>query len=311
MRTTECVDDILARQLVGEALAADEQQSLDKYIQEHNNEFAKMESLMNDLEGAERIFSVDTAAAWQKVEARLEVEKKPTLLRRLYPVLAVAASLLLLFGIGTMVYNQFFTTDVTFANATQTIKTITLPDGSTVKLSPNAELAYTESDGTRNVELKGKAFFDVKHQDEPFAVETGELKVEVLGTSFTIDSEKAANQEVTVATGRVRVTSGNDDVVLTKGERVSYEAGKLSDVKKSDSKVTNVSLVLENTPITTVIAQLESEMDMKIDLGEGLDNNKITTRLSLSNPSNVVKELSLLCNCKYDSISPLHFKMYR
>lgn len=77
----ECVDDILARQLVGEALAADEQQSLDKYIQEHNNEFAKMESLMNDLEGAERIFSVDTAAAWQKVEARLEVEKKPTLLR--------------------------------------------------------------------------------------------------------------------------------------------------------------------------------------------------------------------------------------
>lgn len=229
----ECVDDILARQLVGEALAADEQQSLDKYIQEHNNEFAKMESLMNDLEGAERIFSVDTAAAWQKVEARLEVEKKPTLLRRLYPVLAVAASLLLLFGIGTMVYNQFFTTDVTFANATQTIKTITLPDGSTVKLSPNAELAYTESDGTRNVELKGKAFFDVKHQDVPFAVETGELKVEVLGTSFTIDSEKPANQEVTVATGRVRVTSGNDDVVLTKGERVSYEAGKLSDVKKA------------------------------------------------------------------------------
>jgi len=65
---------------------------------------------------------------------------------------------------------------------------IVLPDGSKVKLNSESHLEYYSDFGNdRSVKLVGEAFFEiVKDTVRPFYVNTGDLRVRVLGTSFNV-----------------------------------------------------------------------------------------------------------------------------
>lgn len=88
---------------------------------------------------------------------------------------------------------------------------IRLPDGSAVWLNAASSLTYPiafSEGGKRVVELKGEAYFEVvKDKLHPFIVKTAKQEVEVLGTSFNINSY---TDEVVVKTtlleGSVRIT---------------------------------------------------------------------------------------------------------
>jgi len=89
---------------------------------------------------------------------------------------------------------------------------LTLPDGSVIKLAPNSRIAYAnnfDSAETRDVYLSGEAFFTVtKNPSRPFRVFANEIVTKVLGTSFRIRSfEKDSAIKVTVRTGKVSVYS--------------------------------------------------------------------------------------------------------
>lgn len=88
--------------------------------------------------------------------------------------------------------------------------TITLSDGSTVRLNADSKLTYPEkfTGGTRELVLEGEAFFMVsKDPQRPFIVRSGDLATKVLGTSFNIRAFPREKIEVTVATGKVQVAS--------------------------------------------------------------------------------------------------------
>ncbi|MGS2761875.1 FecR family protein [Sinomicrobium sp. M5D2P9] len=90
--------------------------------------------------------------------------------------------------------------------------TITLPDGTVVRLNSNTELVFPDrfSGNAREVMLRGEAFFEVvKDKEHPFLVKTGELTTRVLGTSFNVKAyENEEEVEVSVATGLVEVSKG-------------------------------------------------------------------------------------------------------
>ena len=81
------------------------------------------------------------------------------------------------------------------ASGVRCIEPVSLSDGTTVRMGPNSQLIYPKSfDGkTRDVELKGQAFFDVaKDRERPFTVHTKNMDVTALGTAFEVfnyDSE--------------------------------------------------------------------------------------------------------------------------
>ncbi|MEX2567882.1 MAG: FecR domain-containing protein [Cyclobacteriaceae bacterium] len=84
--------------------------------------------------------------------------------------------------------------------------TLTLGDGSMVRLNENSSLEFPEyfDHEIRKVVLKGEAFFDIKADAiRPFVVVTNQSEVTVLGTSFNINTHNAT--EVTVASGKVKV----------------------------------------------------------------------------------------------------------
>ncbi|RYF19451.1 MAG: FecR family protein, partial [Flavobacteriales bacterium] len=123
-------------------------------------------------------------------------------------------------------------------------KIITLSDGSTVTLNNESELEYPKkfSDSTREVHLKGEAFFEIsKNKLKPFIVKTGQLNVKVLGTSFNVKHYQTdKNINVVVATGKVGVNAIGDKKIwlLNPGNKLTYHkttaVGEQNNVNAAD-----------------------------------------------------------------------------
>ncbi|RXK81418.1 FecR family protein [Filimonas effusa] len=95
---------------------------------------------------------------------------------------------------------------------------ILLPDGSEVELNSDSRLTYPAvfTGASRDVKLSGEAFFRIKENARlPFHVNSGNLHITVLGTSFNVQSypgQKLA--KVAVVTGKIKVTKASGDTVL-------------------------------------------------------------------------------------------------
>lgn len=306
------IDEILGKYFAGEPLAEQEKMALMAYQNANRAEFDILQNTMVQVETAPTN-EFDTEAAWKKIENQLSestIQRARTLPLR--QVFSIAASLLLLIGIGIFAYQQFVNAATAqFANNSTIENTVTLPDGSNVTLAPKASLTFKEQDGKRLAALEGQAFFDVKHGENTFAVEAGNLKVEVLGTSFTVNAEQEGAESVAVATGRVRVTADSQAVTLTKGETAVHKNGKLIAQKQNNTKGDIKEFVFNNTPLETAIKEIEKGMDVRIEMGKGLVDNRITTKLRTKSPEEAVAELAMLCNCQYEIVSSIHFRMHK
>ena len=120
------------------------------------------------------------------------------------------------------------------ANLTNQPKQVTLPDGSTVHLSPNSSIRYTAgfaNAALRRVELTGDAFFRVAdNAAHPFSVQSGHLLTTVLGTSFSVmafpDSESIIIQlhsgKIVVAGIPAATRYLSKPVYLLPGDQLTY-----------------------------------------------------------------------------------------
>ena len=108
----------------------------------------------------------------------------------------------------------------------------TLEDGSVVFLAKETFIRYPEHfvSDKREVSLQGDAFFDVaKKQKQPFWIDTKEVKIEVLGTAFSVKSVEDAPFRLSVQRGTVRVTlkKGNKECYVKAGETVVLQSQQL------------------------------------------------------------------------------------
>ena len=111
-----------------------------------------------------------------------------------------------------------------------------LPDGSTGFLNSGSLLKFPVIfTNERNVELTGEAFFDVVHNDEvPFHVNTKNLDIKVLGTTFdVIANELEKTEEIVLQTGKVNVTSksGEQLAIIFPDEQLSFNIERNSFTK--------------------------------------------------------------------------------
>ena len=108
-----------------------------------------------------------------------------------------------------------------------------LPDGTTGFLNNGSTLTYPVTfDKARKVTLKGEAYFDVVHNEEmPFVVSSGNLHIEVLGTTFNVISYSSeSTEEVILQSGKVEISGHNGEFItqLLPNEklRIDTETGK-------------------------------------------------------------------------------------
>ncbi|MDR1880502.1 MAG: FecR family protein [Tannerellaceae bacterium] len=114
----------------------------------------------------------------------------------------------------------------------------TLEDGSVVYLADNTHLHYPRhfSEEKREVTLRGNALFDIEaNPKRPFYVETPQLRIEVRGTAFHVNSGEGRPVGLSVQRGEV--------VVTLKGSRQTLSVG-------AGETATLSSNILEVAPTT-------------------------------------------------------------
>ncbi len=112
-----------------------------------------------------------------------------------------------------------------------------LPDGSTGFLNSGSRLKYApQFKLDRRVELSGEAFFDVVHNEQlPFHVNTRNLDIKVLGTTFNVLANKEEEtEEIVLQTGKVNVSSKSGEQLanLLPNEQLTLNTDKLTFSKK-------------------------------------------------------------------------------
>jgi transmembrane sensor len=166
--------------------------------------------------------------AWDRFKQKIEKEQQATpakvrSLKRLFSVRSAAAIFILAVLTSVISYlaiQRSKDNQIILSQTTNFTKIDTLPDGSIITLNRNSSIAYNKKFQTRDVQLKGEAFFSVTpDKQKPFSIKTEEAVVLVTGTSFNVNTNTGTTQ-VIVETGSVEVANKKKKVVLRPGEQV-------------------------------------------------------------------------------------------
>lgn len=162
---------------------------------------------------------------------------------------------------------------------------VVLPDGSTVQLNGGSQLRFSPTlhSHTRTVFLEGEAFFDVAHdRSHPFTVESGEMRIKVLGTKFNVSSYPD-DQTITtyLEEGKVEITmKGHNDTFLKPFEALEFDrtTGKATRQTIDDNRFSDWTrgvLNIKGETIEELAKKLERRFDIRITFG----NDEIRKRI--------------------------------
>jgi transmembrane sensor len=190
-------------------------------------------------------------------------------------------------------------------------KIVTLTDGTKIYVNNSSKIKYAKSytGKTRTVFLEGEAYFEVTHNKErPFIVNSGKLKVHVLGTSFNVSSYKFEPKiAVTVSTGKVGVIENGKPKawMLNPGAQLSYtkQSGRIlvSQVNETDfSGWISGKLFFNNERMDVVCAQLSRTYGVIFNMKTTEINSKrINLKINNESIGTIVKMLALSSQFKY------------
>lgn len=102
-----------------------------------------------------------------------------------------------------------------------------LADGTRVIMHSNSRLVFPSrfTGDKREVRLDGEAYFVVAHDAaHPFVVHGGRMETEVLGTEFYARAYGRADDDVTLVSGRLRVSAGAGSALLRPGQKAFMRA---------------------------------------------------------------------------------------
>lgn len=105
-----------------------------------------------------------------------------------------------------------------------TTQMVSFPDGSTAFLNKHSSITYTESFKDRGVRQEGEVFYAVEKGDVPFIVITATGEVRVLGTAFSVKSNKDGMEvEVEVEKGTVEFRVKKMIIKIKKGQKAVFK----------------------------------------------------------------------------------------
>jgi transmembrane sensor len=230
---TEVDYNLLGRYISGEASPA-EAIELEEWLSaspENKQLFEKISQLAGNLSSEETCIVPDRSAFFQQIKDQFPQLHQPKVsaLKKVPVWIKIAASILIVAtaAILFIVRLKKDQPDNTMAVTRQTQQAIlhdTLSDGSTVTLNSYSQLQYPDQfiDHTRELQLNGEAWFEVTPNPlKPFVINTGPLRIKVIGTSFNVRNGKE-NIEVSVKTGVVRMYNNLDSITIPGGKKGIY-----------------------------------------------------------------------------------------
>lgn len=306
--------EIISGKLHGE-LSKEEGAEFSKMLSENpdQNEFKKTQQIYDRLKKAGSISANEKVESWAKVEN--EITKFQ--LQGIKTVLKYVAFIVTAFIAGNLLkpyapkekeirYSEMV---VPFGQMSQLI----LSDGTKIWLNSGTTIRYPEQFGknSRSVFISGEAYFEVaKIPSKPFTINTSDMKVEVLGTSFNLIAYKEdAATSVTLVEGKVAVQNcdGKTIALLSPGQM----ATKIRN--ETNVSIQNVEtgfysawiagkIFFDDEPLDQIAVKLERWFNVEIAFSdEHLKSLRFTGTILKNKPvDQIMQALELL--------SPIRFK---
>ncbi len=213
---------------------------------------------------------------------------------------ASAAAIVLLFGVYFMKSNiQAFNSEIL---AAETMQNFILKDNSVVTLDRASKLTTL---GSRKVALNGRAFFKVQSTPtkDKFIIELNKGNVTVLGTRFSIITDKNTN-EVSVEEGKVQYEYMGQKIILTAGQSASLINDKLVQIKNGANTFSWMNQILEfiDTPIVEAIKDVSRHYNVAIEIEQSISLHQsclLTTKVKNENVDQFMKELKSIFGITY------------
>jgi len=324
--------DLLGYKLTGEIQAA-ELEELESILQRH----PELQLFYNQiLTHSSEVSDIDIESAYEKHRANRMYPPGKTKVKRMLVRALVAASAILVLGLTW----QFSKKNKPAPANKQTIvetdthkgsrSTMTLPDGSIVRLNAKSKVSYAEGFGktTREVFLTGEAYFEVTHNAAiPFIVHTNEADIKVLGTKFNVRSYSNEHRmEATLLTGSIELTlhaNTQHKILLKPSDKIIVQqnaAGdaavtpaaddkkvELTSIKVQDSVIVETSwlndkMAFVDKPFSEIALDLERQFDVHIEFkNEAISSYKYTGVYDEENAEDILKILQM--------IKPFHYTL--
>ena len=298
----------IAGKLHGE-LNAEEETEFGELMAEktHWLEYEKAQNIKKRLSEAGNVADDSKISSWSSIQKGIRQYQ----LRWMRTTLKYAAIVLFAFVAGNLFRTapsvdqtlHFSEVHVPFGQMSQ----LTLSDGTKVWLNSGTTLRYPERFGeiNRTVTVIGEAFFQVtKMPDKPFIVNSSNLKVEVLGTSFNFSAYgEDSYTSVTLVEGKVAVQDslGKTLAKLRPGQMATKER-TLNTVEVKEVKTasfaawTEGKIFFDDEPLDQIAYKLERWFNVEISFADPLLKSRRFTGTILKNKpvDQIMQALELL-----------------
>lgn len=232
-----------------------------------------------------------------------------------------------MFGFGAMMLHEkegalVLSADNSDVPEYQTLETrrgteykLILSDGSTVWLNAASSIRFPSkfTGKERRVQVTGEVFFEVTHNEQmPFIVEANEVAVQVLGTSFNVNTYEPEKSITTLVTGRVQLKHRAAEQVLKPGESGSVSGNKITVVAADIEAVTgwkNGSFIQRNAGLRSIMQEVSRWYDVDIVYQEGFVNTAKTT-IDVSRKVPLGKLLEIIALSTSENIRYSNGKVY-
>lgn len=245
------------------------------------------------------------AALWARIEAEafatpqsnIKPLPQPTIGQgRMIWAWGIAATMALLLGVWLLFRNPSAVQPYQVKTLAKEMRTLTLPDGSQVRLNSSSSITFEETKELRKARLAGEATFDILHQTKPFVVETFNAQVRVLGTLFNV---RTTPSRTTVALVRGRIglsANGKNAVLLTPNQMAYVDGGKVSTPEATAVEQSLAwqagGLYLKEAHLEEIVSVVAQRFGKKVEL-----DFKTSKTLNIFYPENITPETLLKDVC--------------
>ncbi len=321
---------VITRILSGNADASD-RLFLDRWLSmstENQKEFESFQHIWDVAGRAKPHVVFNTSDSWNKLNTMIScVESEhesqttvaiPTKTRTLaigFYLKRVAAIFVLAFGLYYL-FNKVNQPEIMSVDTNGLAQMTTqLPDGTQVVLNQSSHITYPDrfANNQRLVAFEGEGLFEVVHNPEkPMIIETGNLRVKVLGTSFDLINYPQSDEVLLyLQEGKVLFYSINpedgsvvEQIVLTPGQKGFYNK-KTNEISKDNFCNNNYKawttgiLEFDKTPLSDVFAALEKTYGIAVQGAEPYQNMLLTARYQDESIESIFQSLQVIFGIEF------------
>ncbi len=309
----EKIVKIILKELEGD-LNSEEQIALNAWLQDDGNvivynQYQELWGVTDTLAQKKENFASNSDLSWMAIEQHITVEQPKRRLKVAYGVAASIALILMIFGANYLLNTNSNQETIQYVLQPNEKDTLTFPDGSQAYLFGPCSMTYPKhfAANERSVSINGFAYFDIAHDESrPFEVVTEKGRVEVLGTSFTVDTRQQEAFTVACLSGKVRMIATSDSheqkhqTILTRNKRATFSSqSKQLDVtnfKRSDLGIAIPvrNMTFENKPLGEILDRIEYNYGVTIQLeNKDLLGMKYSTALNDTTIEDFFNELKI------------------